>query len=511
MDFGEARFIASRNLNKQVLVVMSERHVGKVYKFHKKNEKQFACASCKLLGQSRTVTVLNGRIVGQKHPEEDHHVSCQPVSKESIDILEIDRGMRSDVRVTGKRPREAYVDAVTSITKKFKSTAEQGAIIQDFPNFSEISRSLYRHRAAENIPVPNPCDIPAELRTTLRGKSVGPNDENFQERFLLYSGQNGQLLVFCADSELVKLYNSDYVVCDGTFEMSPNSSYQLYSMHGFYREEGMPLVWGLLPNKTKKTYVELFNSIRAAFVEKFGNAGQKRLFLTDFETAAIEAIKEVFPSDTIKGCTFHYRQALMRRVTDLGLRPAYSSGPQQVQVWIRQIMGLTLLPEVFIPNAWMMLKQPPTLNDNDLMAKMNSFSNYFERTWISGSFSPSLWNHFSNTGPRTTNLAEGWHNSLNHSFGMPHPSARSFLNWLQKCQFHIQCRVIQLEAGRPAKQQTAKYRELNQRIAAAKLQFSLRSGSIFLNFYLHQNLWNALSYEIDLYLRYVSYLIGQTD
>ena len=82
MDFGEAKFIASRLLNKQVLVVVSERHVEKVYKFHKKSEKQFACSSCKSLGKNRTVTVLNGRIVGQKHPEEDHHVSCQPVSKE---------------------------------------------------------------------------------------------------------------------------------------------------------------------------------------------------------------------------------------------------------------------------------------------------------------------------------------------------------------------------------------------------------------------------------------------
>lgn len=209
MDFGEAKFIQSRHFNKQVLLVASERLVGKVYKFHKKTGKHFACESCKVLGKSRIVTVLDGRIVGKKHPEDDHHAACQPVSQGSIDILEIDRGMRSEVRATGKRPREAYVEAVTSIPKRFKSTAEQGAIIQDFPTFSEVCRSLYRHREAENIPVPNPSDIPDELRTTLRGKNVGSNDENFHERFLLHSGQNGQLLVFCADTELQTLYNSD--------------------------------------------------------------------------------------------------------------------------------------------------------------------------------------------------------------------------------------------------------------------------------------------------------------
>jgi hypothetical protein len=134
-------------------------------------------------------------------------------------------------------------------------------------------------------------------------------------------------------------------------------------------------------------------------------------------------------------------------------------------------MGLTLLPEVFIPHAWHMLKQPPTVSDEEIMSKMHAFSMYFEKTWLSGSFSMKLWCHFDNIGQRTTNLAEGWHNSLNHNFGMPHPSARSFLNWLQKCQFAVQCREIQLEAGRSAKEQSAKYRDLVKRIAAAKLQF----------------------------------------
>ena len=36
------------------------------------------------------------------------------------------------------------------------------------------------------------------------------------------------------------------------------------------------------------------------------------------------------------------------------------------------------------------------------------------------------WNHFDNSDPRTTNLAEGWHNSLNHTLRMPHPSAVVF-------------------------------------------------------------------------------------
>jgi hypothetical protein len=108
----------------------------------------------------------------------------------------------------------------------------------------------------------------------------------------------------------------------------------------------MALVWALLPNKTRATYAELFSAIRDAFVAKFGNTGKRRVFLTDYELAAIDAVKEVFPTDTNKGCTFHFRQALMRRVQGLGLGTAYSSGAPEVRQWIRQIMGLTLAGSV---------------------------------------------------------------------------------------------------------------------------------------------------------------------
>ena len=414
------------------------------------------------------------------------------------------------VRKTGKRPREAYAEAVATIPKRFKSSSEQSAVVSVFPVFNEIRASLYRHRSAQHIPVPDPFNIPEELRSTVRGKNVGPEDENYNERFLLYSGQDGKLLVFCCDTELLTLFNSEYVIGDGTFEMAPGSSYQLYTLHGFLHGEGQALVWALLPNKSKATYVELFTAIRQAFADRYQqlDTPPRRVFLTDFELATIYAIQEVFPNDTIKGCTFHFRQALMRRIGEIGLRTEYSTGQHSVKDWIRQIMGLTLLPVVFIPTAWNMLKKPPSVDDRDVISKMESFSAYFQSTWLEGSFPPSLWNHFDNTGPRTTNLAEGWHNSLNHSFGMPHPSARNFLHWLQGAQYEVQCRRIQLEAGRAAKLQSPIYRDLDEKIRQAKLQFGLRSGWIFVNLFPLPIMCATLETEISTYLKHVSYLIA---
>ena len=448
-------------------------------------------------------------IAGAKHPEEDHHADCRPVPQEKAEVLEIDRTMRSEIRTTGKRPREAYTESVSSISKRFKSSEKQAAVISSFPTFPEIRRQLYRHRDATHIPVPDPFDLPDELRTTIRGKSVDTSDINSNERFLLYTGQDGRLQIFAADTELHTLYNSEYVICDGTFEMTPNSSYQLYTMHAFVGDEGMPVVWAILPNKSKATYIEMFSAVERSLVEKNGNVGRQRCFLVDFELAAIDAIGSVFRDSRVKGCTFHFRQALMRRAADEGLRVAYvSQSPREVRDWIREIMAMTLLPVVFIPHAWEYLQNPPLVEDDGLNTKMRSFSDYFQRTWITGSFSPRLWSHFDNNGPRTTNLAEGWHNQLNHSFGMPHPSSRNFLHWLQKCQFEVQCREIQLAAGRAPKTRSRTYVQLDARIADAKLNLSLRCGNIFVFNFPHPSTWDMLRAELASYLRYVCYLIA---
>ena len=69
MDFGEAKFMYSRRLNNQLLIVHSARIAGSVFMFHKKYETHFACSSCKSLGKNRIITVANGRMCDRLHQE----------------------------------------------------------------------------------------------------------------------------------------------------------------------------------------------------------------------------------------------------------------------------------------------------------------------------------------------------------------------------------------------------------------------------------------------------------
>jgi len=100
--------------------------------------------------------------------------------------------MRQNVRVHGKRPREAYSQMMSSLPKRFKSTDEQVKIVALLPAYDEVRCQLTRHRTHSCIPVPDPRSIPEELRTTLRGREAADGDPNQHERFLLYSGQEGK-------------------------------------------------------------------------------------------------------------------------------------------------------------------------------------------------------------------------------------------------------------------------------------------------------------------------------
>jgi len=51
---------------------------------------------------------------------------------------------------------------------------------------------LYYSRTLDKDPVPDPLDLPDELRMTLRGREAEAADPNYQEPFQLYTGQDGQ-------------------------------------------------------------------------------------------------------------------------------------------------------------------------------------------------------------------------------------------------------------------------------------------------------------------------------
>lgn len=63
----------------------------------------------------------------------------------------------------------------------------------------------------------------------------------------------------------------------------------------------------------------------------------------DFELAAINASKEVFPNATIQGCFFHLAQSIVRNLGTNNLKPRYETDAK-FGTEIRQMLGLAFLP-----------------------------------------------------------------------------------------------------------------------------------------------------------------------
>ena len=127
--------------------------------------------------------------------------------------------------------------------------------------------------------IPDVLNISDELRITLRGRNAPIDDPQHAERRLLHHEMDGRLLIFCADTELAILRASEYLICDGTFEMAPDSAYCTLCM----ASTGVK-AWNfcgpLLPNKATSTYAETFGAIRRALVDKFGDLVEIGRFLT---------------------------------------------------------------------------------------------------------------------------------------------------------------------------------------------------------------------------------------
>lgn len=117
-------------------------------------------------------------------------------------------------------------------------------------------------------------------------------------------------------------------------------------------------------------------------------------------TAAWRALRDTFPGKPIKGCVFHWNQAVWRHVQQFGLSATYQQR-EGMYDYIRQLMALPFLPARHIPQTF-----------NHLKAKANTpqlqhLVDYMDRQWFRHSvFDVSSWCVFRQT-VRTNNDVEG--------------------------------------------------------------------------------------------------------
>ena len=400
-----------------------------------------------------TLKTMNGNVFEGKGCNRHSHGGDPLLPK----VREIQSLMRAQAATTMDTTRTVVASNLVNVPAD---------VLQRLPKRSSLEDNVRAKRRAGNPVNPNPQSLNFQV------------PDRFEDLVLYDSGQEDPLrILILGKQDLMDLLeHADLWLGDGTFDVCPAVYYQLYTIHCKVGISYPPCVYFLLPNKTQVTYVRALK----AFKDLLPQASPDTI-LVDFETAPINAFREVFGDSTQKGCLFHQGQNFNRKVTEIGLKKEYESNPE-FNMLVKSLLALTFVPENDVLERFQELvdKFDDLVEIHPELERVNELYSYVELYYIRGRERPqgrgrapakypiALWNHYAdalNDVPRTANAVEGYHNGLNSLFLASHPTLWKLLAGLElDMALHLKTLADAQVVNNPAPRQ--KYVLLNQRLAA---------------------------------------------
>jgi hypothetical protein len=115
-----------------------------------------------------------------------------------------------------------------------------------------------------------------------------------------------------------------------------------------------------------------------------------------------QALRQIFPSAALRGCSFHWAQAVQRHVQELGLSATYRERGT-VHTLIRKLLALPFMPGQHISRAFNRLRQRADTSSKPVA----DLFTYINDQWIESSlWSPEEWSVYRQP-VRTNNDTEG--------------------------------------------------------------------------------------------------------
>lgn len=117
-------------------------------------------------------------------------------------------------------------------------------------------------------------------------------------------------------------------------------AFQIFNDSGY---EWVPVIHATMQNRNTASYDVVFAAVLRRW-KSMGIAVAVKTVQTDFEEAMMKSVANNFGQEAVKGCLFHYCQAVIRNVRKCGLMSAYNE-KGIVNQWIRRLLALPLLPQ----------------------------------------------------------------------------------------------------------------------------------------------------------------------
>ena len=274
-------------------------------------------------------------------------------------MVQIEKAIESRAVQSLERPR---------VVVQMSTINSTGAAVAQMPNQRTMVRRIQRRRVVAHIPNPlstSVLNVPDDLKTTFRGEHFYASDSGKEDP--------NRFIIFTTTQILDELEFSAKWAVDGTFAVCPSLFYQLYTMHGIIKDTTVPLVYCLMRNKTKEKYEELF-----AALKNLKAMLDPHEVTIDFEIASFEALKSSFPNANIKGCFFHFAQAIRRKIQSVGLAKEYQQDTD-VRNILKSFVALALTPE---EDLYLGFQKPKEATEKMQNEENSEFVSYFEATWL---------------------------------------------------------------------------------------------------------------------------------
>ncbi|CAF1195693.1 unnamed protein product [Adineta ricciae] len=305
-------------------------------------------------------------------------------------------------------------------------------VVADLPTNNALMQTIRRERPT--IQLDENGHLPLAFRQTDRG-----------ENFVLY--EDDSMVIFTCDKNLSVLKECPHWFMDGTFSICPKSFYQLFTVHGMYSLQLIPLVYALLIGKNTKDYDRLFEQLL------LHHDYQPESILIDFESATLKSSKSLFP-----------------QAAQIG------------KINVKKLMALAFLPVSDVTKGYSTIVDAFDEEDYALL-------DYFEKVWVGqkigrGSqrsrpkFDLRLWNTYDRVIrdlPRSNNALEGWHNAFNNRVSIKHPSITKLAKCIIREQSRFEIDIERLRTGEQPRKKKKVYADLDARLKRIAMSYNVNN------------------------------------